>query len=260
MQNLSESLPIETWKIIAHQVQRITLPSKYYFDGYRVRNELTKLKNKLKKLNIDIIDGYSENDGNVENKEAGLLTLLEDICRITTSLNYEQAAFFERIHKLDQIGIKTISYDPFCFKETAYNLKATSHAVKQNGIYIVKNYTDGKFLLSTEKDHNSTKQILSNIQDANFILEYGLICDDEETIIRSAHATIKSFKRCNPPCKEEIAKQSLPKCIQAPAINYQESTQLYQQEFKVVSADDIRDVIGYPKIREKIKYYYKNVK
>ena len=260
MQNLQESLSIETWKIIAHQIQRISLPSKYYFDGYRVRNELEKLKRKLLSYNIDIIDGYSENDGNIENKEAGLLTLLEDICKITTSLNYEQAAFFERIHKLDQIGIKTISYNPFYFKQSAYNLKGKSHIEGVSGIYIVKNYTDGKFLLSTEKDLNSEKQTLSNIQDANFILEYGLICDEEQTVVRNAHATIKSFKNCNPPCRSEIEKHSFAKCIESPAIDYQESTKLYQQDFKILTADDIRDVIGYPKIREKIKYYYKNVK
>ena len=91
-------------------------------------------------------------------------------------------------------------------------------------------------LLSTEKDHNSTKQILSNIQDANFILEYGLICDDEEI----------DEKHCCPHCG---APQEV--------ITLDKPTIIFQGDYKL-TASEIRERLEAALLEEKRHHAYES--
>lgn len=255
MQKITDFLSINDWKKIAEQIQKLELPAGYYFDGYRIKRQLEKLKRALIKLNIDLNDGYTNADHQTHN-DVGLLNLLENICSMTVPINYEQAAFYEKIYKLAAIGIRNISFNPESFSQKHYQI--VQERTPDEGIHIIKLYTDGYFNLTTlYKDKYVQEYEISDIENANFILKYDLTYSHGKIKINSSHAIIRSFDSNNFPSVREIKRETCPdfKLIK-PCDN---GHSICKQEYKIISTENIRHRIGYPSVTPKQKYYYKRI-
>lgn len=199
---LSQDLPIETWKNIADKMQQLNFEN--YSDEVFFKN-LISLRGFLKEENVDV--GALERSPECI-PQIGAASLLQSIYDIKVGIHHKKAAFYENIYALDELGIKTLSFHPIQASYKEFPFLEDTDSIGR----IHKILTDGTFILSSSKYGNKLTYDMSNIENANYLLEISLIKENKNVVLHSSKAIIKNFNVMNAlPTKEEIEAFSFPK-------------------------------------------------
>lgn len=202
MKKLSEDLSIETWKNIAIKIQQLNFES---YTNENFMKNLILLRGILAEEHIDI--GPLERHPKYT-PQIGAASLLQSIYEIKVGIHHKKAAFYENIYAFDELGVKNLSFHPI---QTSYERYPF---IEQKGSMcrVHKLLTDGNFILSSSKYTNKIEYHMSDIKDANYLLELSLIKDNKDVLLHSSKAIIKNFNMLEQlPEKKEVEKFSFPK-------------------------------------------------
>lgn len=234
MQKINEKLSIEIWKEIAYSVQKLNFSNG---GEEEFNTNIGKLKKFLLNLNLCLLEG-KRNPKSEE--EMGLSSLLQSI--YDTTAEFPKTNFYEQVYILKDLGIEEIEYCPILFYKEIRDLKKI-YQDNKNRTVIDKAYTDGIFSLKSEsvvgKNTSGYYYDISNLQNANFILNILLEKTDSKTVLQSASASLKNFNG-RFPSKKEIMKDTFPEIIvPSQTISFGEEIQNLKEQFEFFHIEEL---------------------
>lgn len=265
---LYEQIPIDTWKEIAYNVQRLNISD---CSDEEFEKNLKQLEKLLRNSNICLENSSREPK---EEQEIGLASLLQSIYDIGVESHCKKATFYEKIYELSDLGIQSMEFRPVEFPEGIYDIKSVYTKRKiGNGIYIDKEpiqvskfYTDGQFdLINSHYNRNVTNYEvklfdIQNIADANYLLIITLDQDYQNNIVmRQKEASLKNFNGKFPD-REEVMAMRHPKILVPTQVQeWGEQLEQLKEIFKEFDEEDLscRKMLTRTK---NYQYYYRQSK
>lgn len=242
MYKINNNIPIRTWKELATKVQQLNFSDK---SEAEFLNNLQSLKKLLNNTNVELNDGIR-----VPSKtcEIGLQTFLQTIYDMGEKYTDVKTAFYDKIHQLSELGIKSAKFEYFDFDKNIYHL-CHDDGLQDEKESIKKAYTDGVFKLNGPHDILGRKEYgIDNLCLASYILIY---------VISKNHAS----KKCNVEMGKAILTDftgDLPsvnevKSLSFPKILVPEQTIEWRDNISLMSMDFQRfnDASTYQKVLKK---------
>lgn len=206
---LYNKVPIEYWKEIAYEVQKLNIEENTVSNFTDNLNKLQKILLDSKNLNLSTLalDIKPESI-----KRTGLATLLEAIYNIKRPMNYKKAALYEQIQILNELGVEYISFNPLIFEKLNIKNAISIKRTKDKSCLVAKRcYTDGIFEIKNNLKTSSKINYdydMINIVNTDYIILSTVNYSGKITPMQT-EAIIKGFNGKYPK-KEELLTNLTP--------------------------------------------------